>query len=300
MAAAFEVARALLVGPRPRNPVVFVLVDGEESGLLGAQAFVDAHPRAASIGAVINLDAGGTRGVTSLTRTTASNDGLVAAVAEAVPQPYGASVIGAVYGLTPYDTDFTVYKNAGWPALDFGFGEDKAHYHTPLDRLANLDRAERAAPRRHRAGRRARAGRGRPRGAAGALARLRRRARRGAAARARAVDALVRRARARRAVARGARRLAREGGGDRRAWWRRGLGFVALVVGPTAVGAGLMAAIAWLTAAEVAGHAHPLAPRIALWTAVLAVGGAHGRRARARRRGRRGPGCGSARGWRWR
>ncbi|MFY0536990.1 M20/M25/M40 family metallo-hydrolase [Nannocystis pusilla] len=141
VAASFEVARALLAGPRPRNPVVFVLVDGEESGLLGAQAFVDAHPRAASIGAVINLDAGGTRGVTSLTRTTASNDGLIAAIAEAVPRPFGASVIGAVYGLTPYDTDFTVYKNAGWPALDFGFGEDKAHYHTPLDRLANLDPA---------------------------------------------------------------------------------------------------------------------------------------------------------------
>ncbi|MCY1056909.1 M20/M25/M40 family metallo-hydrolase [Nannocystis sp. SCPEA4] len=273
VAAAFEVARALLVGPRPRNPVVFVLVDGEESGLLGAQAFVDAHPRAASIGAVINLDAGGTRGVTSLTRTTASNDGLVAAVAEAVPQPYGASVIGAVYGLTPYDTDFTVYKNAGWPALDFGFGEDKAHYHTPLDRLANLD-----APSVQHLGDTALAS---VRALAEAdLAALPERSRvyvdalGGALLHAHALWMPLFAALALAGLLPAARRLAREGGGDRRAWWRRGLGFVALVVGPTAVGAGLMTAIAWLGEAELAGHAHPLAPRIALWTAVLAVGGA--------------------------
>jgi hypothetical protein len=273
VAAVFEVARALRVGPQPRNPVIFVLVDGEESGLLGAQAFVDAHPRAASIGAVINLDAGGTRGVTSLTRTTASNDGLVAAVAEAVPQPYGASVIGAVYGFTPYDTDFTVYKNAGWPALDFGFGEDKAHYHTPLDRLANLD-----APSVQHLGDTALAS---VRALAEAdLAALPERSRvyvdalGGALLHAHALWMPVFAALALAGLLPAARRLAREGGGDRRAWWRRGLGFVALVVGPTAVGAGLMAAIAWLTAAEVAGHAAPLPARVALWTAVSAAGGA--------------------------
>ena len=273
VAASFEVARALLAGPRPRNPVVFVLVDGEESGLLGAQAFVDAHPRAASIGAVVNLDAGGTRGVTSLTRTTASNDGLVAAVAEAVPQPYGASVIGAVYGLTPYDTDFTVYKNAGWPALDFGFGEDKAHYHTALDRLANLD-----PPSVQHLGDTAL---GTVRALAEAdLAGLPERSRvyvdalGGALLHVRVLWVPIFAALALAGLLPAARRLAREGGGDRRAWWRRGLGFVALVLGPAAIGAGLMAAIAWLTAAEVAGHADPLPARIALWTAVLAVGGA--------------------------
>ncbi|WAS94105.1 M20/M25/M40 family metallo-hydrolase [Nannocystis punicea] len=273
VAASFEVARALLAGPRPRNPVVFVLVDGEESGLLGAQAFVDAHPRAASIGAVINLDAGGTRGVTSLTRTTANNDGLIAAIAEAVPRPYGASVIGAVYGLTPYDTDFTVYKNAGWPALDFGFGEDKAHYHTPLDRLANLD-----APSVQHLGDTALAAvRALAEADLGALPERSRVY----------VDALGASllhlrtmwipglaALALVLLVPPARRLAREAGGDRRAWVARGLGFAALVGVPAAIGAGLMAAIAWLTAAEVAGHAAPLPARVALWTAVLAAGGA--------------------------
>jgi hypothetical protein len=140
VAAVLELARALTSGPPPRRDVLFLLVDGEESGLLGAQAFVDAHPWWREVGAAVNLDAGGTRGVTSLTRTSPGNALQVAAFA-AAPRPYGASVIGAVYGLTPYDTDFSVYARAGVASLDLGFGEDKAHYHTPLDRLAHLDPA---------------------------------------------------------------------------------------------------------------------------------------------------------------
>ena len=140
VAAILELARALSLGPAPRNPVVFLLVDGEETGLLGAQAFVDGHPWAQDIGVAVNLDAGGTRGVTSITRTTPGN-ALVLDAFAAVPRPYGASVTGAVYGLTPYDTDFSVYARAELPSIDLGFGEDKAHYHTPLDRLANLDPA---------------------------------------------------------------------------------------------------------------------------------------------------------------
>jgi len=140
VAAVLELARALSLGPAPRNPVVFLLVDGEESGLLGAQAFVDEHPWAQDIGVAVNLDAGGTRGVTSITRTSPGNALVLDAFAD-VARPYGASVIGAVYGLTPYDTDFSVYNRAEIRSIDLGFGEDKAHYHTPLDRLGNLDPA---------------------------------------------------------------------------------------------------------------------------------------------------------------
>jgi len=141
VASVLELARSLSSGPALRNPVVFVLVDGEEAGLLGAQAFVDDHRWAQDIGVAVNLDAGGTRGVTSVTRTSPGNARVIDAFTAAVPRPYGASVIGAVYSLTPYDTDFSVYNKAEIPSIDLGFGEDKAHYHTSLDRLANLDPA---------------------------------------------------------------------------------------------------------------------------------------------------------------
>ncbi|HEY0133902.1 MAG TPA: M20/M25/M40 family metallo-hydrolase, partial [Nannocystis sp.] len=140
VSAVLELARVLSQGPAPKNPVVFLLVDGEEAGLLGAQAFIDDHPHLKKdIGVTVNLDAGGTRGVTSITRTSPGNARVIDAFTAAVPRPYGASVIGAVYGLTPYDTDFSVYSKAEIASIDLGFGEDKAHYHTPLDRLANLD-----------------------------------------------------------------------------------------------------------------------------------------------------------------
>lgn len=274
VASALEVARALKAGPPLARPVVFVLVDGEEAGLLGAQAFVDAHPLAATIGCAINLDAGGTRGVTSLTRTTADNSGLIATVAGAVPRPHGASVIGAVYGLTPYDTDFTVYKNAGWPVLDFGFGEDKAHYHTPLDRVDRLD----PASVQHLGDTALAAIRGLAQADLEAMP---------ASSRVYldvlgaamlhwptlwtpfvALLVLL-------VLGTRARRLARScGEATRRVWVRRTAAFPLLVLGPAAVGAVWMVGLAWATGAEVPGHASPLAARVALWTAVLASSGA--------------------------
>ncbi len=139
VSAVLEIARALSTGPQLKNPVFFLLVDGEEAGLLGAEAFVRDHPWAREVGAAVNLDAGGTRGVTSITRTSPGNALLIDAFT--VPDPYGASITGAVYGLTPYDTDWSVYNRNGIASIDLGFGEDKAHYHTPLDNLANLDPA---------------------------------------------------------------------------------------------------------------------------------------------------------------
>lgn len=141
VSAVLEIARVLGTEPPHKNPVFFLLVDGEEAGLLGAEAFIKKHPWAREVGAVINLDAGGTRGVTSITRTSPGNALLVDSFAASVPQPYGASITGAVYGLTPYDTDWSVYNRNGFTSIDLGFGEDKAHYHTPLDSLANLDPA---------------------------------------------------------------------------------------------------------------------------------------------------------------
>ncbi len=141
VAAILELARVLASAPPLNNPIGLLLVDGEEAGLLGAEAHVDALADPTQVALAINLDAGGTRGVTSVTRTSRGNARQIEAFAAAVPRPYGASVIGAVYSLTPYDTDFSVYDRAGIPSIDLGFGEDKAHYHTPLDRLANLDPA---------------------------------------------------------------------------------------------------------------------------------------------------------------
>lgn len=142
VATLIELAHQLANDPNRRNPIYFVAVDGEEEGLLGAHALMASKPWPQDLGAptvAVNLDAGGTRGVTSVTRTTPGNARLINVFARSVARPHGSSVIAAAYGLTPYDTDFSAYEEGGLDTLDLAFGEDKTHYHTPLDRLENLD-----------------------------------------------------------------------------------------------------------------------------------------------------------------
>src|SRR5512144_3138196 len=55
VAIVLEVARALAAGPPLPRPVVAVITDAEESGLVGATAFAERHPAFADAGAVVNL-----------------------------------------------------------------------------------------------------------------------------------------------------------------------------------------------------------------------------------------------------
>jgi hypothetical protein len=50
------------------------------------------------------------------------------------------SLAPELYTLLPNSTDLTVFKEAGWPGLNFAFIKNGAtHYHSPLDNLAELD-----------------------------------------------------------------------------------------------------------------------------------------------------------------
>jgi hypothetical protein len=62
VAAILEVARILKAGSPPRHGVLLLLDEGEEAGLLGAQAFLERSPAMAEVGAVVNLEARGTGG----------------------------------------------------------------------------------------------------------------------------------------------------------------------------------------------------------------------------------------------
>src|SRR6202035_4454857 len=42
-----------------------------------------------------------------------------------------------VYKMLPNNTDFTIFKAAGYQGFNFAFIGDVAHYHTPLDSWAN-------------------------------------------------------------------------------------------------------------------------------------------------------------------
>jgi Peptidase family M28 len=141
VAALVEIARALRAGPPPTNPVVLLIDEGEEAGLLGAEGFVASDPLASQIGAAINLEARGTGGPSLMFETSDENGWLIDAYGRSVRRLAALSLTYEAYKRLPNDTDLTVFKRAGMPGMNFAFIDEVSHYHTPLDDLAGLDPA---------------------------------------------------------------------------------------------------------------------------------------------------------------
>jgi hypothetical protein len=139
VAAILEVARLLKAGPPPRHTVLFTLSEGEEAGLLGAEAFVAASPEARQVRAVVNLEARGTSGRSLMFETSPDNGWLAPLYAASVPRPATSSLFAVLYELLPNDTDFTVFRHHGVSGFNFAFIGDQEHYHTAKDDLASLD-----------------------------------------------------------------------------------------------------------------------------------------------------------------
>lgn len=139
VAIAIETARALQAGERLEHPVRLLVDEGEEVGLLGAVAFVGQHPRARDVAVVVNAEARGTSGPSTMFETSDGNAALVAAALGAAPRPSATSLAHEVYRRMPNDTDLSVFKRAGVAGLNFAFVGDVGRYHTPLDDLAHLD-----------------------------------------------------------------------------------------------------------------------------------------------------------------
>jgi hypothetical protein len=139
--AILETLRALQASPPLARDLVVLISDGEEAGLYGAQAFVQYHPLAPTIGLVLNLEARGSRGPALLFETSAGNAGLIAAVAESVPQPVSNALFYEAYKLMPNDTDLSVTKAAGLAGLNVALIGGFFDYHSPTDTPANFSPA---------------------------------------------------------------------------------------------------------------------------------------------------------------
>ncbi|HYB54485.1 MAG TPA: M20/M25/M40 family metallo-hydrolase, partial [Thermoanaerobaculia bacterium] len=137
VAAILEVARILKSESPRKNSVIFLIDDGEEGGLLGAEAFASKHPWARRVGAVVNLEARGTSGASLLFETSDDNAWLIGLAAAALPHPITSSVFYTIYKWLPNDTDLTVFKAHGLAGVNFACIGSVSHYHTPLDNLEN-------------------------------------------------------------------------------------------------------------------------------------------------------------------
>jgi len=138
-ATALEIARVLKNIPQPRHAIVLLIDDGEEAGLLGALVFVDKHRWAKEVRAAVNVDTRGTSGPSLMYETGSANEWIVRLYANGAARPATSSIFYTVYKQIPNDTDFTVFKAAGYQGANFAYIGDVAQYHTPLDNFANVN-----------------------------------------------------------------------------------------------------------------------------------------------------------------
>ena len=140
VAVLLELARSM-ARRATRNDVIFLMTDGEETGLMGARAFADLHPLMKRVRMVLNFEARGASGPSMMFETGAGNARLIALFARTVEHPSANSLMYEIYKVLPNDTDFSVYKARGVTGLNFAFINSASLYHSARDDLQHLDRA---------------------------------------------------------------------------------------------------------------------------------------------------------------
>lgn len=138
VATLLETARALAAGEPLDHDVVFLFSDGEEAGLLGAHAFHAQHPWSQDVAAVLNFEARGNRGPALMFETGADNAWLIDHFRRGAPHPVAGSYSYEIYRRMPNDTDYSVFRRAGVPGLNFAFIAGLPAYHTALDTVDAL------------------------------------------------------------------------------------------------------------------------------------------------------------------
>lgn len=139
VAALLETVRALKARGATRRDVIVLLTDGEELGLQGAHAFFAGDPLLAHVGVVVNAEARGGGGRTSLFQTGKGNGDAVALFSGAAARPSGTSLSAYVYSVLPNNTDLTEALRAPWPAYNFAFIGRPGLYHSPKATPERLD-----------------------------------------------------------------------------------------------------------------------------------------------------------------
>ena len=139
-ASVLETARIMAVGPALVHDVIFLITDGEEMGLLGAQGYFRQHPSAQNVGLVLNFEARGSYGASFMFETSGNNDWLVDELIASTPDLVASSLSYEIYRQMPNDTDMSISKGEGIPGLNFAFSAGLFDYHAMTDTPENLDK----------------------------------------------------------------------------------------------------------------------------------------------------------------
>ncbi|HRH20580.1 MAG TPA: M20/M25/M40 family metallo-hydrolase [Brevundimonas sp.] len=140
VAASLEAVRVLLAQGAPRRRDLIVLItDGEEMGLLGAEAFFREHPLRTRVGVVVNLETRGAAGRAFMFETGRNNGAMMDLYARAVSEPSSTSLAAFLYSILPNDTDFSHPRDQGLPGFNIAFIGEPFFYHSANSTPDNLD-----------------------------------------------------------------------------------------------------------------------------------------------------------------
>ncbi|WP_295528005.1 M20/M25/M40 family metallo-hydrolase [Novosphingobium sp. Chol11] len=131
VAALLDVVRAVKAGGTPPRDLIVLITDGEELGLDGARHFFTADPLHRRIGALINVEARGGGGRTTLFETSSDNGAAIALAAGAVRGPAGSSLAVFIYKVLPNDTDLSMALALPYTAYNYAFIGRPWLYHSP-------------------------------------------------------------------------------------------------------------------------------------------------------------------------
>lgn len=138
VATLLETARALRGEPLLNN-LAIVLTDGEELGMLGAQALVRGNnPWLKNVRVVLNFEARGACGPSMMFETSENNGGLIREFARADSHAVSDSAMYEAYRRLPNDTDLTVFKQAGLAGMNFAYTGCWPRYHSARDDVRNI------------------------------------------------------------------------------------------------------------------------------------------------------------------
>lgn len=132
-----EVARILKDEER-QNDIIFLVTDGEEQALFGAQTYAD-HHELDEIGVLLNYEARGNSGQSISFEWSEGNAWLVKQLRKVGRRPIANSMSYEIYDRMPNGSDFTIFKDKGVPGINNAFIGGFSYYHSPDDTPERLN-----------------------------------------------------------------------------------------------------------------------------------------------------------------
>lgn len=121
-----------------QRPVSLLFNEGEESGLIGARAFLVRDPLARRVSKLINLESRGVEGPAIMFETSAPNAPAIDWFSASVARPVANSLSTDFYKLIPNSTDVRVFEERPWTILNFAIIGNETRYHSTGDTVDAL------------------------------------------------------------------------------------------------------------------------------------------------------------------